>query len=565
MSLSRRRYSTRAYLLAFSLALVLPLAALGTLLLVYYASVERARLEQQAAETAHQVAIKLDQEVDELIALLKGLASTPALLDDDLAGFHRQAARLVRGTSEIIVLRTFEPRQLLNTQVPFGQPLPPAPALGEEELRLLRSGKPLVSNVYASPVSGEPRIAVALAPLRQDMPDHKPDYLLAITVPTGRFHSVITEGTPPIWIVGVADRSGTYVTHTSRHEQVTGKPGWPAYLAGVTGDSGTFYANNAAGRRLLAGYYRSAKTGWLVAANVPAETLQGSFERSLVALGTGAAVVLAFSGLFAFYFSRRLAGSAQALAARAQAVGQGRDPGALASGVSEFSVIDQALTEAAVTVRDRAMLNEKLQQAVEQKEMLLKEVNHRVKNSLQLVASLLNLQRSRIRDQEARRQFEEAAQRINAVAQIHQRLYRDEHLDRVAIDRFLDELCADLGRIGRAHNVVVRHDSEPCYLATDRVIPVALIVNELITNAFKYSFPDGRGGVIRVGCRQDGEALLVTVADEGAALPAGFDPSATGGLGMKMIAALARQLRGTIEVEHMPAGKVFSLHVPLQG
>src|ERR1043165_5198652 len=104
MSLSRRRYSTRVYLLAFSLALVLPLAALATASLACYANVERSRMEQQAAETAHQSAFKIDQEIDELIALLKGLASTPVLLGGDLQQFHEQATRLVRGTSEIIVL-----------------------------------------------------------------------------------------------------------------------------------------------------------------------------------------------------------------------------------------------------------------------------------------------------------------------------------------------------------------------------------------------------------------------------------------------------------------------------
>ena len=79
--------------------------------------------------------------------------------------------------------------------------------------------------------------------------------------------------------------------------------------------------------------------------------------------------------------------------------------------------------------------------------MLLKEVNHRVKNSLQLVASLLSLQKSQIKEPEARRQFEEAAQRINTVAHIHQRLYRDEHLDKVALDRVLIHLCEDLNRV----------------------------------------------------------------------------------------------------------------------
>ena len=131
---------------------------------------------------------------------------------------------------------------------------------------------------------------------------------------------------------------------------------------------------------------------------------------------------------------------------------------------------------------------------------LLKEVNHRVKNSLQLVASLLGLQRARIKDPEARRQFDEAGRRINTVAKIHQRLYKDENVDRVAFDKFLQDLCDELNTaVGDGHKVTVSCEASSCQLPTEDVIPLALIVNELVTNALKYSYPDG-DGAIRVSC-----------------------------------------------------------------
>jgi chemotaxis family two-component system sensor kinase Cph1 len=202
-------------------------------------------------------------------------------------------------------------------------------------------------------------------------------------------------------------------------------------------------------------------------------------------------------------------------------------------------------------------------EALQQKELLLKEVNHRVKNSLQLVASLFGLQRATIKDPETRRQFEEAGRRINTVAQIHQRLYQDENVDRVAFDKFLSELCADLNAAAGGKQPLVC-DAEPCHLPTDKVIPAALIANELITNAFKYSYPTGATGMIRVQCRQEIDSVVLSVSDDGVPLPAEFDPATSTGLGMKLMVGLAKQLRGTLEVLRQSPGKSFVLRVPLE-
>jgi two-component system, chemotaxis family, sensor kinase Cph1 len=207
-----------------------------------------------------------------------------------------------------------------------------------------------------------------------------------------------------------------------------------------------------------------------------------------------------------------------------------------------------------------------LMEAVAQKEVLLKEVNHRVKNSLQLVASLLALQRSSIKDDEARRQFDEAGRRINIVAQIHQKLYQDDNVEQVALDRLLKELCADLQELlGGGKNITILCDADGCHLPTDEVIPVALIANELITNAFKYAYGSGKGGVIRVTCEHKADSITLAVSDDGIPLPPEFEPSRSTGLGMKMITGLARQLRASIEVFPLAEGKRFVLRLPVSG
>lgn len=202
-------------------------------------------------------------------------------------------------------------------------------------------------------------------------------------------------------------------------------------------------------------------------------------------------------------------------------------------------------------------------EAVKHKELLIKEVNHRVKNSLQLVASLLGLQRANIKDPEARRQFDEAGRRINTVAQIHQRLYQDEDVDHVSFDRYLQELCGELeSAMGGTGKISIVCETVPCHLSTDKLIPLALVVNELITNAFKYSYPDAQGEIIRVGCRVDRDTLIISVADDGIRLPENFNPASSNGLGMKMITGLVKQLRASLEVVQNPTGKTFVIKVP---
>jgi two-component sensor histidine kinase len=229
-------------------------------------------------------------------------------------------------------------------------------------------------------------------------------------------------------------------------------------------------------------------------------------------------------------------------------------------GVEEVRSLGQHFEAMARSLGQR---QSQLMEALQQKELLLKEVNHRVKNSLQLVASLFGLQRATIKDPETRRQFEEAGRRINTVAQIHQRLYQDEHVDRVAFDKFLQELCSDLNAAaGGKHSLVC--DAEPCHLPTDQIIPAALIANELITNAFKYSYPAGAAGLIRVDCRRQGNAVVLSVSDDGAPLPEDFDPATSSGLGMKLMVGLAKQLRATLEVLPRSRGKSFVLRMPLE-
>ena len=558
MSASRRRVSTRAFLLAFTLSVLAPVVALEAFGIYYFATTERARLEDDALQIARQTSNLLDSDVRTLMSTLAALATSRPLLSGEFADFHAQASQLVAGKDEIIVLRTMDGAQLVNTSTPYGAELPRAIPLQQHEIDILNAGNAYVSNVYKSPINGEARVAVVQKPL----PQLKPEYLLAITVPTARFLKALQVNTPAEWIIGVADRAGIYVTHSSRHDEVTGRLGLSSYIAHATAASGTFYAKNAAGVDLLAGYQRSPLTDWLVAANVPARTLQAPLRRSLLFAATTVILVLAISAILAYVFSQRISTSAAALAERALALGEGRALAPLTSGITEFGIIDKAMANAAAAVAERAALTDRLGQALAQKDLLLKEVNHRVKNSLQLVASLLSLQRAQIDDPQTRSHFEDAARRINAVAQVHQRLYRDERPDQVAFNTFLKELCDDLARTGKQQGIQIVCEAQPCLLANDRLIPLAIVLNELIANAFKYSFSDG-SGTIRVRSIIDAGDLVLTVSDDGQKLPEQFDPASSAGLGMRIVSALVRQLRASIDFRNHETGKTITIRLPM--
>ena len=200
---------------------------------------------------------------------------------------------------------------------------------------------------------------------------------------------------------------------------------------------------------------------------------------------------------------------------------------------------------------------------LEQQQMLLHEVNHRVKNSLQLVSSLLRLQARRIPDLAARRQLEDATTRISTIAHIHQRLYRDQEIKTINFGAFLSELCADLQ--GSASHCSLEVDTPSLQVTTDRAIPLALVVNELVTNAFKYAYPaEGTGGRVSVAVvLHDSGDIVITVRDEGVGLPDGFSVAGGTNLGMILIGSLLAQLSGRIEVQNNSPGACFLVTVPI--
>lgn len=197
-------------------------------------------------------------------------------------------------------------------------------------------------------------------------------------------------------------------------------------------------------------------------------------------------------------------------------------------------------------------------EALHQAELLAREIDHRVMNSLHLVSSLLSLQSRGLGDSEAAAQLATAASRVSAVSRVHQHLYLNRAIRRSDLKAYIQRLCEELSHSLQAEGsapIAVEAIAAP--MPRDKLVSLGLIVNELVTNAAKHG-----GGRIVVRLVQDGPAhYQLSVADDGPGLPAGFDPARSRGLGMKIVGTLAAQLGGRIEAAS-GAQTVFALRFP---
>jgi two-component sensor histidine kinase len=216
-------------------------------------------------------------------------------------------------------------------------------------------------------------------------------------------------------------------------------------------------------------------------------------------------------------------------------------------------------------IEDQKRIEAELAEAVGAKEVLLHEVNHRVKNSLQLVTSLLMLQAAQAKDPGLRQALMEARGRLAVVASMHQRLYSTSQHDRVDFGDYLRDMAAEtLQALGADDRVRLEADvASDLVLPLTQAVPLALVISELVTNAVKYAFAGQDKGCLKVALQRTPEGARIEVADDGVGLPDGFDPLRSGGLGMKIVTSLVRQVRARMTAESADPGCRFVIELPL--
>ncbi len=205
-------------------------------------------------------------------------------------------------------------------------------------------------------------------------------------------------------------------------------------------------------------------------------------------------------------------------------------------------------------INELKKVQKQLEKTLEDKDMLMKEIYHRVKNNLMVISNLLNLQSRYIKDKEAKGMFKESQSRARSMALIHERLYRSTDLKRIDFGDYILNITKDLFQTYAADpsRINLQIDVEEVMLDINTSIPLGLIVNELISNSLKHAFPEGTEGYIKVKFYQKDDEYVLEVTDNGVGLPEDLDLSQTNSLGMQIINSLTEQVNGEWEVIRSP-------------
>ena len=212
-------------------------------------------------------------------------------------------------------------------------------------------------------------------------------------------------------------------------------------------------------------------------------------------------------------------------------------------------------------ITERKQAENKIRKSLKEKEVLLSEIHHRVKNNMQIVSSLLNLQSEYVKDKESLEMFKESRDRIFSMASVHEKLYQSKDLARIDFDDYIRSITKHLFRayVVDPNAVRLNVNCSDVALNINKAVPCGLIINELISNALKHAFPEGRKGEITVDFHPDGDnRLTLVVSDNGVGFPEDTDTSDTGTLGLRLISILVNQLKGTMEIER-DAGTSFKI------
>ena len=220
-----------------------------------------------------------------------------------------------------------------------------------------------------------------------------------------------------------------------------------------------------------------------------------------------------------------------------------------------------------VTIRDiteRKQAQAKILASLAEKETLLKEVHHRVKNNMQVISSLLRLQEGRVKDKDAAALLKDSQNRIQSMALVYNKLYQSENLASINMTDYIKELSAGLVKSYAVSPVRVTVNVAPSnvFLDVDLAIPCGMVINELVTNSLKYAFPGNRKGQITISLKENEQGLQLTVRDDGVGIPEDINLANTSTLGIKLVSNLVRdQLGGIIEIDRRH-GTTYQINFP---
>ncbi len=224
----------------------------------------------------------------------------------------------------------------------------------------------------------------------------------------------------------------------------------------------------------------------------------------------------------------------------------------LLSLIDEFAGITLMKWELEQKEQKRKEAEEFLKKSLEEKEVLLREVHHRVKNNMQIISSILRMQSRTIEDERLKEFLQESQNRIHSMALIHENLYNNDTLASIKFSNYVKSLSNNIARTYANQKATVRfnYQMEDAYLPIDAAIPCGLIINELISNSFKYAFQNRNHGLVNIHFEQlENLTYQLTVSDDGIGIPDHVDITKTRSLGMKIIHKLIKQIEGDLSTD----------------
>jgi PAS domain S-box-containing protein len=212
-------------------------------------------------------------------------------------------------------------------------------------------------------------------------------------------------------------------------------------------------------------------------------------------------------------------------------------------------------------ITERKRVEKQIQASLREKELLLKEVHHRVKNNMQVISSMLSLQSAYIQDQKSLEVFHESENRIRSIGLIHERFYQSKDLSRIDFGEYMRNLAAHLFHFygARSAGIRLRINAGNVFMNLDTAIPCGLIINEIVSNSLKYAFPEGnKQGAVEIDLRTDDGKFVLTVGDNGVGLPSELDVRNNKTFGLQLVATLIDQIDGRLEIDRV-GGTTFKI------
>jgi two-component sensor histidine kinase len=474
---------------------------------------------------------------------------------------HADLERLLSTFADFDMIQRVDEKGVLRDLVPADAGLVGTVLSRQDYVRAPKPrGETTFSDAFISSYSGNPTVVIAV--------DAGRDFLYGF-LSLKSLSARLERAGLPAWETGVVvDGAGVVIAHPD-YARAVGRYVFDMEALRVAMRNGLPALLDIDSRPYEGRFVPFGNHGWLVGILRTSQSVYADLVSFLVAFVGALALSLATGLSLMLRGNIAALHGVAALINVADKVAAGQDPGI---GLGEGRHYDELLrlSEALRTMYERVRERETdLRRAEEltrasllEKEILLKEIHHRVKNNLQVISSILRLQSYQTEDEAVRGLFEECENRVQAMALIHEKLYRSESIASIAFAGYVESLVGVIwdGFDPAARGIKLVLEVSDLEMPTDTVVPCGLIVTELLTNCLKYAFPD-RGGTITLSYEERGGQAVLAVADDGKGLPPGFDPATSKGLGLSLVTSLCSQLKGRLVVSG-PPGARFAVEFP---